>query len=226
MSSTVLRLLVAASVAAVSSSQPVKVLVCTEALCPGCEHFVGHDLMPVYSQLGSDVIDLQLVPFGNAKLQDDGTVECQHGAGECDANIYELCAIAANPDPADYLPFIGCLIETLPMGHQDNPFDPMIFEKCAETSDLWFSRIKLCHDDEKVAAKLVKQAAANTPADHKYVPWIEIEGEHFDVGNRTLDFKTEVCSAFVANGGSSPACNNILEEETHTSHDVVPCKNE
>lgn len=203
-----LRFIIIASIAVTSKSKPVKVLVCTEALCPDCEDFVETTLVPVFSQLGSEVIDLQLVPFGNAHLHEDGSIECQHGPGECDANAYELCAIGANPDPKDHLPFISCLAEALPMGHHDDPLDPQLFQQCAENNSLWWSRIQACHDIPQAIGNLVEKAAAETPDDHKYVPWIEIDGDHMD--EQTLDFKTEVCKAFVANGGLHPACNGDL----------------
>jgi interferon gamma-inducible protein 30 len=200
-----MRSLLAASVVVTSTSAPVKVLVCTEALCPDCEDFVLKTLVPVFQQLGPEVIDLQLIPFGNAKLEDDGTVVCQHGDGECDANAYELCAIHSNPDPKDYLPFISCLAEALPMGHHDDPLDPHLFQDCADDTSLWWSRIQACRDIPQAVGELVKVAASETPADHKYVPWIEIEGDHMD--EETLDFKTEVCKAFIASGGSHPGCD-------------------
>lgn len=188
------------------ASEAVKVLVCTEALCPDCENFVREQLVPVYSQLGPDVIDLQMIPFGNAHLGSNGTVECQHGQGECDANVYELCAIYMNPDPKEYLPFLACLAQTLPMGHHDDPFDPTLFEQCATT--VWWSGIEACHDTPGAVRKLIQAAAEATPKAHKYVPWIEIDGTHLDEEN--LDFKTEICKVFVANGGSHPGCSDYV----------------
>eukprot|EP00545_Synedropsis_sp_CCMP1620_P005842 CAMPEP_0119013244 /NCGR_PEP_ID=MMETSP1176-20130426/8235_1 /TAXON_ID=265551 /ORGANISM="Synedropsis recta cf, Strain CCMP1620" /LENGTH=236 /DNA_ID=CAMNT_0006966323 /DNA_START=28 /DNA_END=738 /DNA_ORIENTATION=+ len=227
MSSSLLRFLIVASIVVASASEPVKVLFCEEALCPGCGIFVETSLVPVYSQLGPDVIDLQLIPFGNAQIQDDGSVECQHGVGECDANTYELCAIDINPDPQDYLPFIGCLAHTLPKGSSDEPLDPQLFQDCADSSNLWWSRIQVCHDTPETVDRLVKQAAAATPDDHQYVPWVEIEGDHMDIEH--LDFKTEVCKAFLAKGGSHPACDDsvgIGEEQDTRALGAVPCLHE
>eukprot|EP00545_Synedropsis_sp_CCMP1620_P007928 CAMPEP_0119015266 /NCGR_PEP_ID=MMETSP1176-20130426/10718_1 /TAXON_ID=265551 /ORGANISM="Synedropsis recta cf, Strain CCMP1620" /LENGTH=214 /DNA_ID=CAMNT_0006968545 /DNA_START=61 /DNA_END=705 /DNA_ORIENTATION=+ len=208
MMATFFRFLIVASVTITSSSLPVKVRVCTEALCSDCKNFVHKTLIPVYSQLGPDVMDLQLVPFGNAHLQRDGSVKCQHGVGECDANAYELCAIQASPNAKDYLPFIGCLAETLPMGRSNEPLDQQLFQQCAESNNLWWSRIQACHDIPQAIGNLVKKAASETPADHTSVPWIEIEGDHMD--EEKLDFKTEVCKAFVAGGGSHRACDGVL----------------
>lgn len=223
MPAATLRFLLATSIVVVSTSTPVKVLVCEESLCPGCGEFVETSLVPVYTQLGPEVIDLQLVPFGNAHIQDDGSVLCQHGVGECDANVYELCGIDVNPDPKDYLPFIACLAKTLPKGSSDDPLDTELFEDCADSSNVWWSRIQVCHDTPETADRLVKQAAANTPDDHQYVPWVEIEGTNMDI--ETLDFKTEVCKAFIANGGSNPACDEIVDKVQEVRA-LVPCVHE
>lgn len=196
-------------VVAVGASSPVEVLVCTEALCPDCEHFVADHLVSVYEELGPEVMNLKLVPYGNAKLLANGTAVCQHGVGECDANIYELCAISLHPDPDKYLPFVQCLAENLPMGHADKPLDQKLFQDCATNSaGLWWSRILACHDIPKVATKMVQNAAAATPSDHTYVPWIEIEGDHMD--EEKQDFKEEICKAFVAKGGSDPKCDGVV----------------
>lgn len=188
-----------------SASAAVEVLVCTEALCPGCHEFVEETLIPVYKELGSEVIDLKLVPYGNARpREDDNQVECQHGPGECDANVWELCSIYTITHPKDYLPFIHCLDKSLPMGHADEPFDRSIFESCAKINLLDFQKLADCHDDPQVANKLVDAAAANTPEDHEYVPWIVVGGQHLNADEQ--DFKTEVCKQFVANGGSHEGC--------------------
>ena len=79
-----------------SSPPRVQVQAYTEALCIDCYHFILEDLIPTYNQLGDDVIDLDIVPFGNAQIMDEqnaGEVECQHGAAECDANSWEQCVI-------------------------------------------------------------------------------------------------------------------------------------
>ena len=65
-----------------------------------CEQFVQKQLIPIYSQLGPVVIDLQVVvPYGNARRRrrrinnstttttTTTTIECQHGIGECDAKM-------------------------------------------------------------------------------------------------------------------------------------------
>lgn len=194
-------------------SSPLKVLVCAEALCPDCLRFVNEKLVPAYKLLGPDVVELKFVPFGNAKINvSNQTVVCQHGAGECDANSYEQCIIAAYPDPHQYLPMISCVYDALPMGRRDTKFTSEVFYRCADTADLYFPRIQGCHDNPKIAWRFTLQAAKATPDYHDHVPWIEIDGNHFD--EERQDFVQELCKAFKANGGSHPACDTVSGHAT------------
>mmetsp|Transcript_21401 Transcript_21401/g.30775 ORF Transcript_21401/g.30775 Transcript_21401/m.30775 type:complete len:146 (+) Transcript_21401:365-802(+) len=133
-----------------------------------------------------------MIPYGNALINTTAkTVECQHGAGECDANVWELCAVKWFPSD-QHLPFMECLTHSLPMGYHDEPFDPKIFEDCSEKAGLWFSRLKSCHD--KDAWAIQKDAADQTPDDHEYVPWVEINGSHID--EEKVDLVTAICDAY------------------------------
>jgi len=49
---------------------PVLLGVYYESLCPDSADFIVHKLQPVYNKL-SDVLFLELVPYGNAKVCDD-----------------------------------------------------------------------------------------------------------------------------------------------------------
>jgi len=194
--------------------RPTKVLVQVydEALCGGCHEFILNQLIPVYAELTETVLDVEVVPFGNAKIKDPAdpaTLQCQHGVAECDANSYQQCAAALYPTARRYLPFVACLYETLPMGHADEPFDATVFATCAVQSVLDWSSLQACHDDPDQAWLLQLDAQAKTPTDHQYVPWILVDGQHYaledpDVG----DFLSVVCAAYQAKGGTHPACPN------------------
>lgn len=190
----------------------VKVKVCTEALCPGCQQFVLKEVIPTYQALGDKVMDLQIVPYGNARMKDE-TVTCQHGVGECDANSWELCMIHAFPDPKQYLPMLECLENSLPMGSHDEKFPVSIFETCAQEANLAFPKIQLCHDDPATAKSVVDKAAKDTPSDHKYVPWAIINGQHMD--EERDDLMAAVCKAYEAAGGSHPACKMTSMEKRY-----------
>ena len=180
----------------------------TESLCIDCQHFFDRQLLPAYQRLGSEIISLQIVPFGNAKINEtQETVECQHKDAECDANSWEQCAVEAFP-PEKYIGFFGCLETALPMGSRSDLFDPTVFETCAEISGLDFEILQNCHDDHQTAWALQKKYAELTPP-HDHVPWVVLDGQKFD--EESDDLFVEVCKAYVRKGGSSPECSSVLE---------------
>ena len=198
-----------------TTAPPVQVQAYTEALCNGCGHFMLDHLIPTYEKLGEDVIALEWVPFGNAKISDaDHTLECQHGAAECDANSWEQCAVHVYHDkPKVYLNMLKCLETALPMGHQDEPFDESIFHKCVGCCDD-FTKLKECHDNPMLAWQLQLQASQATPDDHQYVPWVVVNGNFFDV--ETDDLLQVICKEYTAGGGSHPSCDDT-NTEVHSS---------
>ena len=197
---------------AAASVPPVKVKVLDEALCGGCQEFVNEQLSPVYQSLGATVIDLQVIPFGNARYIADPkdpskqVLDCQHGKAECDANSWEQCvAILLYPYPQRYLPYIDCLYKELPMEYSDDIFERSIFADCARQAALDFQSIAACHDNEYQAAALQQVAYSLTPDYHEYVPWIEINGQHVEI-EEDNDFLKAVCKAYTESGGTHPSC--------------------
>jgi interferon gamma-inducible protein 30 len=181
----------------------------TESLCIGCKEFLTKELIPTYKELGSEVIDFQLVPFGNAKIDETAqTVECQHGVAECDANTWEQCGVD-NYDPSVYLDYVGCLEESLEMGYREDLFDVSIFQNCAHVAGMDFKKLQECHDNPMMAWQLQQKYAHLTP-DHKYVPWVLIDGNFFDPEKE--HFVEEVCKAYAAKGGTDSACTELLLE--------------
>jgi hypothetical protein len=112
----------------------VSVQVLSESLCIDCQRFFQQRLIPTYHILGPSVMDLNVIPFGNSKIDvEHETVTCQHGEAECDANIWQECAVDQYPAPI-YMEFFECLEGVLPMGHRDEPFDESIFAECAAST--------------------------------------------------------------------------------------------
>ena len=124
--------------------------------------------------LGPTVMDLEVVPFGNTKIENT-TVSCQHGVAECDANTYEQCMIHSFPHPKQYLLMLSCLEDVLPMGSRSTKFPVDVFETCAMQANLDFSPIQDCHDSPVLAWKVLQEAADATPDYHDHVPWVEID---------------------------------------------------
>lgn len=201
---------------------PVSVQVMSESLCIDCQRFFQQSLIPAYRVLGPSVIDLSVVPFGNSRIDyDTKIVSCQHGEAECDANIWQECAVDQYPPPI-YMDFFECLEKVLPMGHQDEPFEEEVFEKCSlskrpvattqsDAATMDFAKLKSCHDDPEKAWNLQAKYAKMTPTNHQFVPWVLVDHQYVDVDKE--DFLQKVCQAYTSRGGSHPGCASSEEEK-------------
>jgi len=192
------------------ATPPVSVRVYDEALCIDCHDFILDELIPAFHVLGETVMDLIVIPFGNARIEDENdpsTLTCQHGMAECDANLYQQCAAAIYSMASRYLPFVGCLYSELTMGHRSEVFPTHIFAECARRSALDWAAIKQCHDDDDLAWTLQVDAYHTTPSEHTYVPWIVVDSDLYDMDHHESgDFFVIICAAYHAKGGRHPAC--------------------
>jgi Gamma interferon inducible lysosomal thiol reductase (GILT) len=181
----------------------VRVDVYVESLCIDSKNYVTEQLLPTLHALGPTVMDLTMVMFGNAKLSADHQgYDCQHGVGECDANVYGLCAIDLYRSfPSQYLPYVACVYETLPMGRYDEKFSKALFGICADETGLSAQMIRECHADDAKVKSLLKNAEAATPK-HTNIPWVLVNG----VENHVSPLLDLVCEAYTARGGSHPKC--------------------
>lgn len=109
---------------AAAKSQKVKLSLYYESLCPYCANFIENQLVKVFNTDLSTIVNLRLVPYGNAQIRGpDKTIICQvkvwhkmchlsglrfsysilcillqHGQNECYLNTIHACAINAWPD--------------------------------------------------------------------------------------------------------------------------------
>ncbi|RZS03675.1 hypothetical protein BHM03_00033878 [Ensete ventricosum] len=79
------------------SGRKVSLSLYYEALCPFCSSFIVNHLPKIFSNGLISIVDLDLVPFGNARLDPNGSISCQHGQYECLLNTVEACAISSWP---------------------------------------------------------------------------------------------------------------------------------
>lgn len=73
------------------------------------------------------------------RLPEDGSIECKHGAEECEGSIIELCAQDLYSDPRISLGFVECLTseyERIP--------DPTLYAACASKHSVDFEAIDHC----------------------------------------------------------------------------------
>jgi len=149
-----------------------------------------------------DIMNVTLVPFGNARFSPSGNLTCQHGPEECTANSYEQCAIDAFPDFTTHFPFYLCM---------ERAGEKMVkqAQKCAESAGLDYEKIKSCVDDPDKSMTLQKRFHELTPKDHKYTPWVVVNGKlSKSNGEKLLE---EVCAAYT---GTAPAgCTSLLHRK-------------
>uniref|UniRef100_A0A7S3PAL8 Gamma-interferon-inducible lysosomal thiol reductase n=1 Tax=Amphora coffeiformis TaxID=265554 RepID=A0A7S3PAL8_9STRA len=182
----------------------VSVQIYIEALCIDSKNYMLDEVVPTMESPLAAVMDLQIVVFGNSKLDTAArTVTCQHGAAECDADVYQQCAINNFIYPSRYVPFLACLFDTLPMGHAETPYDTSYFVQCAVHAALDFRALAACHAKDAWAMQV--QAAALTPADHDHVPWVVIEGVYVDEDDAHLS--EFICQALARKGASHAYCS-------------------
>ena len=185
---------------------------------PDCQDYLKAQVEPSFQILQDEnVVRLTIVPFGNAEIDTTKeTVLCQHGLGECDANSYEQCMISLVPSPSEYLPILFCVESKLPPGRKDEKFDPAIFSECSSTD---FDLIQACHDNPVISWVLQVEASKLTPSYHNAVPWVEIDGEHIDEEN--INLAEEICNAYLAKGGSSPHCTQLINKRRYFDIDGI-----
>lgn len=156
------------------TADPVTIGLYFESLCPGCRNFLTSMLYPTWVLL-ADVMDVTLVPYGNALETWDGKkykFQCQHGEDECLGNMIETCLLNLTND--DAFPIIYCM---------ETSSDVIKAAKmCAElyAPQLDWGTVMNCVNGD-LGNQLMHQNALKTTGlkpPHNYVPWITINGVH------------------------------------------------
>ncbi|CAK9233962.1 unnamed protein product, partial [Sphagnum troendelagicum] len=153
--------------------EKVKVELYSESLCPYCANFIINYLNPFFNNGLIDIVELRIIPYGNAHIHADGSLTCQHGQDECYLNIIQTCAIRLWPKVTDWFPFIYCL-EKLPRATAAQDW-----KSCVEPSHLDLAPLLEC-SASPLGEKLELEFAAETDRlqpPHKYVPWVLVNGE-------------------------------------------------
>lgn len=169
-----------------------------EAQCPGCKIMYGECLYPLMKHQDlADKIKFGIFPFGNGHIisRDPPKFTCQHGEEECYLNMVETCVVAKYEQPKT-LEFLKCLEATTDMRKNIN--------KCAEAAGVSNTTIYECVEGPE-GPKLLLEVAEATPKDHKYVPWLTIDGvSQMDkeysvvetICSKLSDPKPESCTSF------------------------------
>ncbi len=172
----------------VADAPKVDVTLYYESLCPGCHDFILNDLAPALPEIGS-IMNVNLIPYGNAKTSSSGVVTCQHGTPECQGNTWSDCAIQHYPAFDAHFPFIQCLEQNF-----NNQLASV--QACAKTANLDYNLLNTCATSTEGHDLLV--AFGKRTGAHSYVPWVLIDG----VQSTDDDFVGAVCAKYT---GTKPA---------------------
>ncbi|NXP94030.1 GILT reductase, partial [Passerina amoena] len=117
------------------AAAPVELSLYYESLCPACREFLVLKLFPTWLLLPDEMLNITLVPYGNAQVRagapgalpgaagpahprlvpqernDSGKLDfqCQHGPEECLGNMMEACLMHEAKNFSTFFPVIFCL---------------------------------------------------------------------------------------------------------------------
>lgn len=134
-----------------------------------------------------------------------GTVLCQHGKDECDADAYETCARSLYPK-AQYAEFLTCFEGV-------NQARLNMVSHCASVAKMNFLALEKCFylDRPALDAQMAKATAALGKA-KLGTPWVLLNGVHVE----PTGMLKQVCSALAKEGKMPSGCQKV-ESQTISS---------
>ncbi|KAK9124602.1 hypothetical protein Sjap_014204 [Stephania japonica] len=199
------------------SAQNVSLALYYESLCPYSANFIVNGLAKIFESGLVDIVDLKLVPYGNARIGSDGTsITCQHGPYECLLNTVEACALNAWPDLDTHFRFIYCIESLVMEGTYRH------WPSCFKKSGLESKPITDC-TGSGLGKKLELKYAAETNAlqpPHKYVPWVVVDGQ--PLYEEYMNFISYVCAAYKGTAVVKACKELLLQTVTEVKSDRTP----
>lgn len=190
-------------------SAPVHLGVFYESLCPDSKNFIVNQLQNAYSKL-SDIIFLELVPYGNAKEQQDGKLwkfTCQHGPDECYGNLMHTCALLRGNNMSVVLRFIVCTMTSEQKPQQSGP-------PCAKKLGIDFAVVSDCMNST-LGNTYEHDMAVLTELLHPkltYVPWVTLSSVHTEDIQKQAEnnLLRLICDTY--QGPKPEACNTVVQQ--------------
>ncbi|BBN06521.1 interferon, gamma-inducible protein 30 [Marchantia polymorpha subsp. ruderalis] len=194
----------------------------SESLCPYCANFVVNYLSKFFTNGMIDIVDLRMIPYGNARIYEGDAIVCQHGPDECELNIIQACAIDHYVNATKWFPFIECL-ETLVW---DLPRAMVLpnWKYCVIPSGLELEPIESCYAGP-AGEKIVRAFGAETDSldpPHKYVPWVVVNGT--PLYEEYEDVEKIVCDAYEGPLAKPEACGDVRSAGRGTSQKRGVCE--
>ena len=136
-----------------------------ESLCPDTRRFFRDQLVPTQRLIG-DIIDIDLVPFGHARVLGNGKMLCQHGAKECEGNRRMACILARSKNQTEIVETFGCLLKL-----NSSPKDCVT----NNMANLSFDELETCTTGDESYQLMI--AAEKESGRLGYVPHLEVDGK-------------------------------------------------
>lgn len=182
------------------ATENVPVTLYYETLCPYCADFIVNHLANIFQNGLISIVNLRMVPWGNAWLNSDGSFACQHGSDECLLNTIEACTITIYPNVNRHFTFINC-VERLTLQNRHSKW-----ANCFEMSGLGTVPID-CYNSgygNQIETKYARETAQLNPS-HRFVPWLVVNDK--PLAEDYENFMTYICKAY--KGKPPEACRSI-----------------
>ncbi|KAB2035484.1 hypothetical protein ERO13_D04G134600v2 [Gossypium hirsutum] len=200
-----------------NTSDKVTLALYYETLCPYCADFITNDLVKVFLSDLFTIVNLKLVPWGNADILGDEP-HCQHGEDECYLNTIHSCVIYHWPDVKKHFDFIRCT-------EQQSSKKPLVknraamWKQCSEKLGMSAHRINKCYTSG-YGLKLLLQYANETAKlkpPHEYVPWVVVDNQ--PLKDDFENFVKYVCEAY--KGDNKPEACKTQVANVSSTHDKM-----
>ncbi|KAK7382452.1 hypothetical protein VNO80_01305 [Phaseolus coccineus] len=178
-----------------------------ESLCPYCADFIVNHLVRLFQTDLISIVNLRLVPWGNAWIAPNASIICQHGEDECFLNTIEACTITIYPDMMQHFRFVECL-ERLSLEGRHRQW-----MNCFQMTGLGTSPID-CYtsgNGKTIDLKYAKETSELKPL-HRFVPWVVVNKQALQEDYR--NFVTYICRAYKGKVIPS-ACRSSLSARTY-----------
>ncbi|WCJ27999.1 Gamma-interferon-responsive lysosomal thiol protein [Euphorbia peplus] len=176
------------------SAGKVNVSIYYETLNPNCANFIVRNLMTIFNNGLIDIINLRMVPWGNAQMTtSNNNILCQNGFEECKLNTIQACAINVWQDVNKYYALIYCM-EFLVIEGQHQ-----YYQTCFSSLGLSKKPIDECYNNG-TGTKLdnlygYETAHLNPP--QTSMPWVVVNSQ--PLANDYKNFTAYVCNAYKGN---------------------------
>ena len=184
---------------------PVNFTLYYGSLCNACLAMIQLQIYPTYMALGESVLNLTMVPYGNAKEKKTKTghwkFDCQRGEEECVVNVIESCVLNMQKNKTEAFLFIHCL-------DNDIPEFPKAAKRCAPKFDIDYDTLMTCANGDQ-GEQLEHEMAVITgklSPPHTYVPWVTLNGVHTEkINDQAMeDLMSLICKTY--KGPTPDAC--------------------